>query len=107
MLLSSLFGGRVPSAVGSPLRPCEALAHRRSSPIRATAEKRLPKASGDAGEEVDEAHGVYLVHTYHVVVFAVDRLALHAGADEGDEARPSSPTEKTRPHVRRGLIGAC
>ena len=32
-------------AVGSLLHPWEALTARRSSPIRATAEKRLPKAS--------------------------------------------------------------
>ena len=57
MPLSSILAGAfspvwavVPSegvafAVGSLLRPCEALTARRSSPIRATAEKSAPKAS--------------------------------------------------------------
>ena len=62
---------------------------------------------GDAGEEVNEAHGVeYLVHTYHVVVFAVDRLALHAGTDEGDEAHERKPDRKDDAPRAEGLVGA-
>ena len=44
VLLSSSLAG-VAFVVGSLLLPCEALTARRSSPICATAEKRLPKAS--------------------------------------------------------------
>ena len=63
---------------------------------------------GDAGEEVNEAHGVeYLVYTYHVVVFVVDRLALHAGTDEGDEAYERKPDGKDDAPRAEGLIGAC
>lgn len=104
----ALFGGRISVRCRLAIAPlCGSYSPQVVPNTSHGREEATEGERGDAGEEVNEAHGVeYLVYTYHVVVFAVDRLALHAGTDEGYEAHERKTYGEDETPRAEGLIGA-
>lgn len=90
------------------IAPVEAFQRTHIVPDLSHAREKSPEGNGrHTGEEIYEAYRVeYLIYTYHVVVFIVDLLALHAGTDEGNETDQSKPVGEDHPPRAQHLIGA-
>ena len=100
-----LFGGRISVRCRLAIAPVGGSHSPQVVPdTRHGREEATEGERGDAGEEVDEAHGVEYCLSPDGEAVIYDRHLDSAGTDEGYEGDTSvSPTEKTRPHVRSGV----
>lgn len=103
-----LFGGRISVRCRLAIAPVGGSHSPQVVPdTRHGREEATEGERGDAGEEVDEAHGVEYCLSPDGEAVIYDRHLDSAGTDEGYEAHERKPDREDESPRAEGLIGAC